>query len=251
MLLYMLCFSKKILFFFVLVLTSQFSSVASNEIFLRDNLQKARAGDFIVIAQGKSYNLLAIRNVTPNSFTLEEITLPMNAKIKVGQFSWKDWVAQGAPGNTCWVIYEINPWNGDIRNAFSFSRNDSFAIQQTQNFLGKLLQLHMMYIPETERKKIGPKPLGADWRPLWQPKLIYEGYEVKGIQFDAWKTRWPNDGSELANKIIEVYLPQDHYSAYPAYFPYWLQVHGALGKAKIRIIDSGSNLQSPAQIPVQ
>ena len=32
---------------------------------------------------------------------------------------------------------------------------------------------------------------------------------------------------------------------YPSYFPYWLQVNGVAGKAKIRIIDSGSNLKSP------
>ncbi len=91
----------------------------------------------------------------------------------------------------------------------------------------------------------GPKPFsGPDMRPVWQPRLIIEGKPDDGVAFDAWRADWPRDGSDLSNKTIEIYLPKDNQS-YPSYFPYWLQINGTAGKAKIRIIDSGSNLQSP------
>ena len=51
-------------------------------------------------------------------------------------------------------------------------------------------------------------------------------------------------GADLSNKTIEIYLPRNS-QIYPTYFPYWLQVNGVAGKAKIRIIDSGSRLKSP------
>ena len=48
--------------------------------------------------------------------------------------------------------------------------------------------------------------------------------------------------------MIEVYVPHES-NKYPAYFPYWLQISGMVGKAKVRIVDSGSQLASPARAP--
>ena len=44
-------------------------------------------------------------------------------------------------------------------------------------------------------------------RPLWQPRMVIDGKPIQGVLFDAWKTDWPRDGSDLSNKTIEVYLP--------------------------------------------
>jgi hypothetical protein len=143
-------------------------------------------------------------------------------------------------------MYEIDLKTGQMLRYYSFTKKGWFEIADADNFLSKLLNLKLVKTPEQARKKVGPKPVsGPDWRPIWQPQMIVDGKRIKGVSFDAWRTRWPRDGGDLSGKTIEVYLPQDS-QRYPSYFPYWLQISGMVGKAKLRIIDSGSQLKSPA-----
>ncbi|MBA3815492.1 MAG: hypothetical protein H0X29_03040 [Parachlamydiaceae bacterium] len=220
------------------------------EMYLRNNLIKARPGDYLVTAQHKNYTVLIIRNKDDKHLAIDEITLPMARKPNDTNFSWRKWVENGASGNTCWVMYSINLPNGTIQNTFSFTKNEWVTIPQTQNFLSTLLNLQLKPIPTSERKKVGPPPSSdtIDGRPLWQPQMIVDGALVKGIVFEAWRTRWPKDNSELSSRVIEVFIPQDS-ERYPTYFPYWLQINGMIGKAKVRIIDSGNNLSIPARLP--
>lgn len=219
------------------------SHSAESELFLKNNLSKAIPGDYIITAQNKNYTLLVIRSKDPQTISIDEITLPQALKPKDKTFSWKQWITNGAPGHTCWVMYSINLETGIINNAFSFTKNEWFSIPQSQNFLSTLLNLRLTLIPENERKKIGPSPASDshDRRSIWQPPLIVEGQTIRGTSFDAWRTHWPKDNSELSGRTIEIYLPKDN-KDYPSYFPYWLQIHGIIGKAKVRIIDSGSKL---------
>lgn len=238
--------------FHLLLLLVSLSSFASlkieateYELLLRNNLHRAKAGDFIVTAQNKTYTLLLVRDKTDKTLTFEEITTS-SGKVPKNFTSWKTWIESGAPGHTSWVMYNINLATGDVLNSFSFTKNEWYSIPQSQNFLSTMLNLHLKYIPENERKRVGPRPHSGtpDWRPYWQPRLVVEGQTLTGVGFSAWRTRWPKDGSELANKSIEVYIPQEN-EKYPSYFPYWLQISGMIGKAKIRIVDSGSHLLSP------
>lgn len=232
-----------------------FSFVFSSELFsmertlsLKGNLQRAKAGDYLVTAQDKNYSVLLIRNKNEKDLTIEEITVP-NGRIPTESFSWKNWIENGAPGNTCWVMYVIDLSSGTIQRSFSFTKNQWINISQSQNFLSTLLNLNFKPIAENERKKVGPRPAADsyDRRRIWQPPLIVEGKKIPDVAFDGWRTRWPKDSSELSEKFIEVYMPKDS-DKYPAYFPYWLQVNGVVGKAKVRIVDSGSGLASPAQL---
>lgn len=185
-----------------------------------------------------------IYDKTNNLLTIEEIAIP-ESKRQSQQMSWKEWVKQNAPGNTSWVMFEINTTNGEMTRYYSFSKNGWFEIPDTDNFLSKLLNLKFMKVPEKTRRLVGPKPIsGPDWRTAWQPSMIIDGEKIQNVHFDAWRTKWSKDGSDLSGKTIEVYLPQEN-QKYPAYFPYWLQINGIIGKAKIRIIDSGANLKSP------
>lgn len=226
------------------------SYAADKEIFLRNNLTKAHSGDYLVTAQNKNYTMLIIRSKDDRQLAIDEITLPMARKSGDKNFSWKQWVGNGAPGNTAWIMYSINLPNGCIQNTFSFTRNEWITIPRSQNFLSTLLNLRLQPIPANERKKVGPPPASdsIDRRPIWQPQMIVDGIHIKGVIFDGWRTRWPKDDSELSDRVIEVFLPKDS-ERYPAYFPYWLQINGMIGKAKVRIIDSGNNLSSPARLP--
>lgn len=206
-------------------------------IVLRDNLKMTKGGDYIVAAQGKNISLLRISHNDGKKLWLEEISLPASKCLS----SWREWAGQGAPGNTSWVLYQIDLESGAMLNAYSYTRRVSFQITDAENFLGTLLSLPLTPIPDKERKLVGPPPGdGPDFRRIWQPKLIVEGHEIKNIPFSAWKTRWPKDGTELSDRSIVIYLPADPH--YPAYFPYWLEISGFMGKAKVRIIDSGQNL---------
>lgn len=218
------------------------------ELLLRNNLKYARSGDFIVTAQNKTYNVLLIDVIGENEITLEEITVPANS-VQVAGFSWKNWITQNAPGNTSWVRYVIDIQSGQMKEYFSYTKNGWFTIADGDNFLSTLLNLRLHRVSITERKKVGPRPppRATDNRPYWQPKLIFEGQVVPGVMFDAWRTFWPKDGSELSGKIIEIYLPQNP-GGYPAYFPYWLQVSGIVGKAKVHIIDSGRGVRGKGSV---
>lgn len=218
---------------------------SSEELILKDNLQRVSPGNYLVTAQNKNYTVLLIRSKDNNYLNIEEISVP-SQHISEKSFSWKQWIEKGAAGNTCWVMHSIYLPSGRIQKSFSFTKNQWVSIPESQNFLSTLLNLHFKLIPIAERKKVGPKPHSdsQDRRPIWQPPMIVDGQKIPGIMFDGWRTHWPKDGTELSDKLIEIYLPKES-TKYLSYFPYWLQVSGWIGKAKVRIIDSGSSLEFP------
>ncbi|MEI8365136.1 MAG: hypothetical protein WCF65_01840 [Parachlamydiaceae bacterium] len=223
------------------------ASAAMAELLLRENLKRAQPGDYLVTAQNKNYTTLLIRSKTEETLSIEEITIPM-ARISQEGFSWRQWVQQGAPGHTCWIMYTIHLSSGTMQKTFSFTRNEWVTIPEAQNFFSTLLNLRLKLVDENERKKVGvPRSSDTvDRRRLWQPALVVDGKVVPEVYFDAWRTRWPSDNSELSGKIIEVYIPKEN-DKFPSYFPYWLQISGIVGNAKVRIVDSGSDLASPRQ----
>jgi hypothetical protein len=218
-------------------------TVEAEDLYLKNNLQKAQPGDYLVISANKTITIMHIYDKRSEMLTIEEIAVPEGRKPP--KMSWREWVQSNAPGNTSWVMYEIDLQSGKMQRYYSFTKKGWFEISEADNFLSKLLNLRLSKIPDKERKKVGLKLFAdsADSR-FWQPCLVVEGKTIRGVKFDAWRTRWPKDSSDLSGKLIEVYLPQDN-QAYPSYFPYWLQITGTVGKARVRMIDSGSGLVSP------
>lgn len=226
----------------LLTLVFTFASLHGTPSFLslKDNLQRAQPGDFIITSQNKNYTLFHIFEKTGDILTIEEITLPISAK----KFpSWKEWVLQGAPRHTGWILYSIKLSTAEILRSYSVSKKSWVRLTGSESFLPTLLNLNFTYIPMSERKKVGPPPTqgSPDWRPYWQPKMTINGQTVTGVIFDGWQARWPRDNTDLSGKLIEVYLPAEG-EKYPSYFPFWLQVRGGIAKATLRIIDSGTGL---------
>lgn len=224
------------------------SYLGAEDLFLRENLKLARVGDYIVTTQNKIYTVLLIDQIDNGQISIEEITVPTQ-RIHLSGFSWKKWIANNAEGHTSWVRYVVDTVSGQIKEYFSYTKKGWYSIPEGDNFLSTLLNLKLHKVSITERKKVGPRPPrnATDKRPYWQPKLTFEGRVIPGVMFDAWRTSWPRDDSELSGKIIEIYLPED-FGIYPAYFPYWLQVSGIIGKAKVHIIDSGRGASSKNQL---
>ncbi len=219
------------------------SPLNAQSLLLKDNLQYAQPGDYLISSARKTLTLLHIYAKQGPLLTIEEISVPERRRpMKRG---WKPWVENNAPGHTNWVMYEIDLRSGKVLRYYSFTKRNWFEIPEGDLFLSKLLNLTFTKIPEETRKKIGGRSRGRpDLRPNWQPHMVVEGQVVQGVPFEAWWTQWPRDGSDLSGKRIEVYLPRDN-QRYPSYFPYWLEIQGMIGKAKIRIIDSGTHLHSP------
>lgn len=215
---------------------------------LRDNLQRAQQGDFIVTAQGKNYSLLHIYAKTDQNLTIEEISIPAS-KLPKSNFSWVAWAANPV-GYSSWVIYTIDLNSGNFVNFYSYTRGRWYEMSPPDNFLSMLLNVRFDFIPPDQRRRIGVTLRTGiqDKRPYWEPRMIVNGQNIEGVRFDAWRTTWPKDGSELAGKNVEIYLPEEGLN-YPAYFPYWLQISGLVGSAKIRIVDSGTGLTSSHTLP--
>ncbi|MFI5344511.1 MAG: hypothetical protein ACHQUC_09850, partial [Chlamydiales bacterium] len=219
-----------------------FGSMQAENLYLKDNLQRAIPGDYVVVSSNKTITLMHIFGRQGEILTIEEIAMPESRKPKM---HWREWVQNHAPGSTSWVMYEIDLKSGRMLRYYSFTKRGWFEIAEADNFLSKLLNLRLNKIPDKDRKKVGMKIFsGSEESRFWQPNLVVDGKIIRGVKFDAWRTRWPKDSSDLSGKAIEVYLPQDNQS-FPSYFPYWLQIHGTIGKARVRMIDSGSGLESP------
>lgn len=219
-----------------------FALPSEASLLLRENFGRAQKGDFIVVAQGKNYSLLHIYDKNPTDLTIEEISIPAS-KVPKTNFSWNAWVQSGATGCSSHVIYRIDPATGLMKNFYTLRQGQWYEMAPQSSFLPTLLNLPFSYIPPAQRRRIGINFTAEGGRTLWQPKMVVNGKTLEGVQFNAWKAIWPKDGSDLSGKTIEVYLPEEN-TSYPAYFPYWLQISGLVGNAKIRIIDSGSQLTS-------
>ena len=225
-----------ILFLFPLFLHAEGSALI-----LRDNLEHAATGDYIVTLQNRNFTVLLVADKTKDSITIEEITVP--DETRGSNTDWKKWVQESAPGYTCWVMYKINIPTGKMLKYYDYYYQTWYDMSEANVFLSKLLNLQLEKVPSSQRKKVG----ASRGKKLWQPPLIVEGKQIPNVPFDAYTTRWPKDGSPLSDRIVQIYLPEES-SKYPSYFPYWLEVNGALGKAQVRIVDSGRQLISPMKV---
>ena len=234
-----------------ILLTSLFifiSAVAfSTEITLKEKLAEAFPGSYLVTEQNKNFTFLHVFEKKDNVIVLEEVVIPASRFPKQA-YTWKEWFEAGAPGHTAWTLTQINTQSGTLEEIFSFTHNGWVDVSQADSFMTTLLNLRFKEVPYNERRRIGlPPGYGKpDHRQIWNPRLIVNGTPLENVSFDVWKARWPCDGSELSRKVIEAYLPEASPSmAYPIYFPYWLEVEGKIGSAKVRVVDSGMEAHSP------
>jgi hypothetical protein len=230
----------KTLIVFLAALLLSSSALKANTHFLSTQLQRAEAGDWVMVEQQRTWTLLIVRDVNLPYLRFDEITAPAT-ELAAYKNSWFDWLQAGAPGQISWVSYRLDTKSGQIDQAYSKTRQCALTIPPEENFFASLLKLEFKHLSETQRKRIGHRRSkeGEDNRPLWQPPMIVDGKERLDAQFEAWDAVWPKDGSEMAGKRIELYFPQGE-SAAPTYFPYWVQVYANVGALRFRVIDSGS-----------
>lgn len=226
---------KKWLICFLLCLSPFFGAESR----LKERLEKAKNGDFIVTEANKMVTLLNIRSITPNTLILEEISAPLQS-LKKRPESWPDWVKAKAPGHTSWSMIEIDLQSGQVLECYSFTRGAWVHSSKNESLFATLIHLPMKKIDPDNRKKIGPPPLPgeSDFRKIWNPPLVFEGKKLETATFEVFETTWPEDGTELSGKLVALYFDKEKRSA----FPFWVQVETAHATAALRTIDSGKNL---------
>lgn len=221
------------------------SCLRAEDIFLKDSLLEAKAGNYVVILQNKNFSLLRIFQVQNNALIIEEISAPIKLKSKIGG-DWQKWLNSKAPGHISWVLYELNFDNRQIEDIYSCTQKSWKKVFPQEQIFPTLVDLKFSSIAKQRRKRVGPPvPSGLiDDRPLWQPPIFYEGKKVEGILCQAYSAYWPNDGTDLSGKKIDIFLAKGQEKIH-RYFPIWMQVSDKIAHTKLRVIDSGDYLESP------
>jgi len=218
----------------------------SESLYLRDNLKRTEKGDYLVAVRNKNYTVIFIEEKLNGSLVIQEITIPKQL-FPQNIPTWRAWVEAGAPNHTAWVAYTVDLSTGYIQHYYSYPHQSWMNISESDSILSKLINLPFTPIAPHKRRYIGNSD---GTRRLWHPRMIVEGQQVPGIRFDAWEGRWPQDQSQLSGNQVQIYLPEKG-AGYPDYFPYWLQMKAAVGKAQLRIVDSGHQLRSPRHFPMK
>lgn len=218
---------------------------------LKERIEKAKSGDYVVTEANKMVTLLAIRSISPTTLLLEEISAPLQ-NLKKRPASWPEWVKAKAPGHTSWSMIEIDLQTSQILECYSFSRATWVHLSQNESLFATLLDVPLLSIDPTRQRKIGPPPMEGepDLRKTWTPSLVFEGQKIEGARFEVFETTWPKDGSEMSGQAVCLYFDQD--KRFP--FPYWVQVETSHATAALCTIDSGKNLPAvhrtlPRRIP--
>lgn len=236
---------KKIILIALLFVCARLCAASTS---LQEKLSHAKVGDFIVTAQEGNYSLLCVRSIAAETLLLEEIAVPAK-QINLKTIQWKKWAADKAPGHTSWTLYEIERATGKLIECFSYSKSGWLYLDESEQFLTRLITLPLAPVPLAERKKIGPQPAGgeSDRRSVWNPSLIIEGEKASKAVFEVLKTKWPDDGSRLSLCNVVLYFSKNQ-PDFP--FPYWLEVQSPHYTFKMRTIDSGHDLASSMRGPM-
>ncbi|MCH9611752.1 MAG: hypothetical protein S4CHLAM102_02250 [Chlamydiia bacterium] len=234
---------KQICALFLLVQASLFSFT------LKEQLEKAPVGDYIVTQINKTYSVIAIHSIEAGRVIFEEIDIPQ-ANLKQVKSDWKKWVEVGAPGHSNWMMYEVDLNQGSINECYSFTRMCWVKWNEIDSFLINLLPLALQKVPPSQQKKIGPAPIDPsfDNRRVWKPKLTLEGKKQPKVNFDVYRVEWPSDETLLSNKQIDLYFTDE---SAPFALPYWVQIGDGSGATfVVQGVEIGHDLSSPqTQMP--
>lgn len=207
------------------------------ECVLRERIHAAQEGEFFVTAQGRFFTFFLVESFENNQLVIQEVTAPLNCYKNV-RGRYMDWLTQGAIGHLTWLRYTIDMNKGEMTQVYSFKHNGWLSTEQAGQILSQMLNLSF-----SEKSPYSGRYMG-DAALSFQPPCIYEGRIVKDVMLKPYFATWPKDGSELSGKSMTVYFLEGS-TKYPSCLPYWIEVKGMVGKAHLRVIDSGKGLVLP------
>ncbi len=232
--------SLYVLFTFCLIV-----SLPLNALTLLDRFQDAENGDFVVISEGKHLTLFHILERTKEILAIEEITI--QERNLPANISWQAWVKARAPQHTAWTISTFDILKQTVVSTYSYSSQEQLFLDEQFSFLSTLLKLELQSIPSNSRKRVGVPPMDGeqDHRKIWHPVIIFDGKKQE-TSCSAYTALIPQGIPEVGGKRADLYFPSGDNCL--NYFPYWIEIRGAILKVKLRVIDSGKQLSSPASV---
>jgi hypothetical protein len=223
-----------LLFFFIFSISFCYSET------LKNRLEKAQSGDFFVLKQKKILTILRIAKITTDKLIIEEISAPITA---ISNTNWQNWIKNYAPGNTSWIMFEIDLNNSELVEIFSFTRMAWLESSKNDNFLVQMLTNDFKKLSNKNRKKIGAPPLRdeLDRRAVWNPPMKINNQKISNPSYDVYQTFWKEDSSELSGKEIQLYFDKKR----EFFFPFWIELIGDHLSFSLKVIDAGHQLLSP------
>jgi hypothetical protein len=235
---------KVIFLFFIFLFLVAFKK-GEALLYLKDQFEQAKQGQYFILAVRGNATLFHIHSKQGTWLYLEEISFPMQA-LDLKIIDWGTWLKQKAPCHTSWILSKINLETGQVEQSYSFVQKAHINRSQEFDFFTTLMNLKFQAVPFDKQRRVGipPGPGEPDLRGAWHPPLP-KALKNKSSQITVFKATWPKDGSDIAQKTLEIYFVEG------VYFPIWIEIKGAPIKAKLFVLDCGTDLESPKnQIPL-
>lgn len=207
---------------------------------LQENIKKSQPGDYAIYEVDKTTCAIIIKKISLPFVTVVEINSPKKNIKKPRQ-----WIENGAEGNTSWLEYTVDIESIRIIDCYSRSQKSQVLMNKEDSFFLKLLELKFTHLQAENRKKIGPEPLSGeiDRRKVWSPPVLINAKRLKNVNVRAYGAKWPTDNSYLSGKQIHCYFSS---ALENFYLPYWIQLTDESEAAfNIRATDHGKFISLP------
>ncbi|MEI6531255.1 MAG: hypothetical protein WCN87_00340, partial [Chlamydiota bacterium] len=148
---------------FVMILALFLIPLQGQNYTLKESLQKAKTGDYIVYDAARFYTMLYVKSFKNELITLEEVSVAVDCinSMKTGSqpFDFVSWLKKGAYNASSWLTYTCDLEKGKILQTFSSTKKTS---QAPSPLLATLLNLSCTKAACRKTTKQGA---------LWNPPL--------------------------------------------------------------------------------
>lgn len=214
---------------------------------IKNKLTSAKVGSYAVIKHHRHCTLIHLQSRESTHLLFEEITIPIHQLPnweQTQQGHWKEWVCQGAPGHTSWILYTFDLEKNAITRCFSITENTYLETKHLNSLLATLFTLDLTPLSQKKQLQKRATQLAGQVEKTapWSPPKYHEGKRCKNPKYEVFQTKWPTDGSPLGGNLLTIYFDRENPS-FP--FPYWMQLRKGGIKWKMHVVDSGKHLGAP------
>lgn len=195
---------------------------------LRQSLEKAESGNYVVYEQARFYTLLYVKERKPNVIIIDETSVAADCieSMKRGSkaFDFVQWLKEGALNSSSWITYSVDLTTGTLLKSYSHVRKTQ---QAPSPLLSTLINLPCEKAVPRKMTKSGT---------AWNPPLPLDGRTLHE-ETSAWMAKWPADCSPLAGAMLLIYTAEPPLLP----LPYWIEIEKDQKRLLLRAIASGKS----------
>lgn len=211
---------------FAIILSFLLFPLQGQNYVLKESLQKAETGDYMVYETARFYTILYVTSKQDALITLEEISVAVDC-INTLQgckepFDFVSFVKKGALNASAWMTYHCDLAKGSVLKTFSHTRKSE---QAPSPLLATLINLPCTK-PTTRKMTKKGTP--------WNPPLHFQGKAYHEVT-EEWTGTWPQDGSPLAGAHLSLFTAKPPLLP----LPYWIELQKDQRRVLLRSVASG------------